>query len=101
MEQCIDVVHKMTKGMKIRFFDNRSGQDQGVFFFNRQLDENILIVNRESDGLELPGDMRLLSVQFLECPHDWKRIKLFRTDEFHCKLCPAVRAFDIEKDEAA
>jgi len=33
--------------------------------------------------------------------HDWKRVDLFRTTEFHCKCCPAVRPFDKEKDEAS
>ena len=30
--------------------------------------------------------------------HEWKRITLFRTDEFCCTKCSAVRPFDKEKD---
>ena len=35
-----------------------------------------------------------------ECQHEWKRIDLFMSTEFHCIHCTVTRPFDIEKDAA-
>lgn len=101
MEQCLDAKHKFKRGMKVKFFDNRDGTPQGTFYFVSFVDDHTLLARREDTSNEVPGDMRLLYVEFLECVHQWQRLDLFRTTEFCCKLCPAVRPFNIETDEAA
>lgn len=101
MDQCRDVLHKLKRGMVVRLFDNRNGGDLGLFIFEHQVDELTIQVVEQRSGSICPGCINLLGVQFLECDHEYKRIKLFRTDEFHCTKCPHVRPFDIEKDEAA
>lgn len=88
-------------GDAVKVFNIKTDECYGEFTFLK-IENNILFV-QSANGLVQHGDLPLLRLEPVncECQHEWKRLDLFRTTEFHCTKCPAMRPFDKEKDEAA
>lgn len=110
MKQCPDVIKNLKKGQVFRAFCANIGIDLGLYAFNEWEQDNghqYIHCVSVADGPGRPAGqiymvmLQLLVLKLEGCEHQWKRINLFRTDEFHCTKCPAIRPFDIEKDEAA
>ena len=106
MKQCPKVLETMKVGDIIRIFSQRDESDCGVWAIAS------LTETRDGEiriGLVHPMDEKQTGfttsftafIEFAKCNHNWKRLDLFRTTEFHCAKCSAVRPFDKEKDEAA
>lgn len=87
-----------SKGDKIKVFNINTDECYGTFIFEKI---NGGILYAEGNGQIQQGDMRMLRLETAECTHEWKRVTMFRHDEFCCRLCPAVRPFNKETDEAA
>jgi hypothetical protein len=95
MVQSPDVLKNLKKGDKVTIYNADNKERLGSYTFDYFTSDTIELVG---------GSFAFLSeviVLLAGCQHEWKRIDLFRTTEFHCKHCPVVRPFDIEKDEAA
>lgn len=109
MKQCPDVIKNLKKGDKFHAYDIETGTALGGYVFNEWVwidgfqhayCTSISDANRPG-GRVYKADLRQFILTKHTCQHEWKRLDLFRTTEFHCKHCPATRAFDKEKDEAA
>ena len=110
MKQDPNVIKNLKRDHIFRAFDANNGIDLGLYAFNEwEMDNGQVYVHCVSvaDGPARPvGQTHRVMLQLLilkteGCDHQWKRLDLFRTTEFHCTLCPCVRPFNIETDEAA
>lgn len=102
MKQDPEVLKKLKKGDKIKIYTTDL-LFAGWFIFSHfsVRDGKETIECHDDQGMPLFGTLACCVVMLAECSHEWKRLDLFRTTEFHCAHCNAMRPFDIEKDEAA
>ncbi len=110
MNQNPDVIQNLKKGTRFRAYDAPTGVDLGVYVFDQWIwvdgfqhaqCSSLGDTFGRPAGEVYKADLRQFVFVLDGCDHEWKRLDLFRTTEFHCKHCATVRPFDIEKDEAA
>lgn len=107
MKQCPDVIKNLKKGDKVIIRDASNASLLGRFIFQewsvRTGEQTIECIsdNMGSMGEQCFTSLSGVVINLAGCTHEWRRLDLFRTTEFHCTKCPAMRPFDKEKDEAA
>jgi hypothetical protein len=106
MKQEPGLLENLVRGDKVLIFD-ANGHCLGRFVFSHFENDGLEdIIQCKSDNFGSMGEdcfvgLTHVIIKRAECAHQWKRLDLFRTTEFHCKLCAAIRPFNIEMDEAA